>query len=145
MRLCKNLRSSLVRQYTTRNMARPISTTEAPGALGPYSQAIVANGFVFVSGQLPVVPATGNIISEDIKEQTTQAVTNLSNVLKAAKVDLSKVVKTTVYLKDMNDFPSVNEAYAKVFGDNRPARACVEVSRLPKDVKIEIDAIALTT
>ncbi|CAI2178509.1 16159_t:CDS:2 [Funneliformis geosporum] len=127
-------------------MASPISivsTNKAPGALGPYSQGIIANGFVFVSGQLPVVPETGNIISDDIKEQTTQAITNLSKVLEAAQTNLSKVVKTTVYLKDMNHFPSVNEAYEKCFGKSRPARACVEVARLPKDVKIEIDAIAL--
>ncbi|RIA92469.1 endoribonuclease L-PSP family protein [Glomus cerebriforme] len=120
-----------------------VNTTKAPSAIGPYSQAIIANGFVFASGQIPVIPETGNIISEDVKEQTKQAIKNLTNVLEEANSSLSQVVKTTVFIKDMNDFSSINEIYAECFGSSRPARACVEVSRLPKDVKVEIEAIAL--
>ncbi|RHZ74107.1 hypothetical protein Glove_227g10 [Diversispora epigaea] len=115
-----------------------ISTEKAPAAIGPYSQAIVANGFVFASGQIPVVSETGLNISE----QTRQVLHNLSNVLQAADSSLSEVVKTTVFLKDMNDFAAMNEVYKECFGNHRPARACVEVARLPKDVKVEIDAIA---
>ncbi|CAG8436173.1 9500_t:CDS:2 [Diversispora eburnea] len=122
---------------------RVISTEKAPAAIGPYSQAIVANGFIFVSGQIPVVPAVpGSIISDDIKEQTHQVIRNLSNVLQAADSSLSEVVKTTVFLKDMNDFMAMNEVYKECFGNHQPARACVEVARLPKDVKVEIEAIA---
>jgi 2-iminobutanoate/2-iminopropanoate deaminase len=125
------------------NSIKAVSTNKAPGAIGPYSQAIIANDFVFVSGQLPVVPETGNIISDDIKEQTDQALKNLSNVLQASNSSLDRLVKTTVFIKDMNDFASINEIYSKFFTDHKPARACVEVSRLPKDVKIEIEGIAL--
>ncbi|EXX78597.1 uncharacterized protein OCT59_018827 [Rhizophagus irregularis] len=145
MWLCNNLRSSLIRHYT-RNMSsqfQTVNTTKAPSAIGPYSQAIIANGFVYASGQIPVVPETGNIISDDVKEQTKQVIKNLTNVLEAANSSLSQVVKTTVFIKDMNDFSSVNEIYGECFGSSRPARACVEVSRLPKDVKVEIDAVAL--
>ncbi|CAG8773498.1 548_t:CDS:2, partial [Acaulospora morrowiae] len=104
---------------------------------------IVANGFVFASGQIPVNPETNNVVSNHVQEQVRQSLRNLSNVLEAANSSLSRVVKTTVYIKDMNDFSAINETYAEIFGDSRPARACVEVARLPKDVKVEIDAIAL--
>ncbi|CAG8457206.1 16372_t:CDS:2 [Rhizophagus irregularis] len=91
-----------------------VNTTKAPSAIGPYSQAIIANGFVYASGQIPVVPETGNIISDDVKEQTKQVIKNLTNVLEAANSSLSQVVKTTVFIKDMNDFSSVNEIYGEV-------------------------------
>ncbi|CAG8467054.1 14552_t:CDS:2 [Acaulospora colombiana] len=120
-----------------------ISTNKAPAALGPYSQAIVANGFVFASGQIPIDPQTGSIIGDDVQKQMEQAITNLSNVLQEANSSLSQVVKTTVFLKDMNDFDAINEVYKKFFGDARPARACVEVARLPKDVKVEIEGVAV--
>jgi 2-iminobutanoate/2-iminopropanoate deaminase len=124
-----------------------VTTDKSPGAIGPYSQGIIANGFVFVSGQLPVEPSTGNIISDDVGDQTSQSIKNISNILQASGSSLEKLVKTTVYLKDMNDFAAMNEAYSKFFinNDNKPARACIEVSRLPKDinVKVEIDGIAI--
>ncbi|CAJ0763452.1 24290_t:CDS:2, partial [Entrophospora sp. SA101] len=128
---------------SSNNNIKAVSTNKAPSAIGPYSQAIIANDFVFVSGQIPVVPETGNIISDDIKEQTDQVLKNLSNVLQASNSSLDRLVKTTVFIKDMNDFASVNEIYSKFFTDHKPARACVEVSRLPKDVKVEIEGIAL--
>ncbi|KAG9307282.1 hypothetical protein G9A89_017110 [Geosiphon pyriformis] len=120
-----------------------VSTAKAPGAIGPYSQAIVANGFVFVSGQIPVIPETGEIVSDDIQEQTRQSLKNLKHVLEAANSSLAQVVKTTVFIKNMDDFAKINKVYAEAFGDHKPARACVEVARLPKDVKVEIDGIAL--
>ncbi|CAJ0879675.1 13996_t:CDS:2 [Entrophospora sp. SA101] len=126
---------------SSNNNIKAVSTNKAPSAIGPYS--IIANDFVFVSGQIPVVPETGNIISDDIKEQTDQVLKNLSNVLQASNSSLDRLVKTTVFIKDMNDFASVNEIYSKFFTDHKPARACVEVSRLPKDVKVEIEGIAL--
>ena len=119
-----------------------ISTDKAPAALGPYSQAIVAGGFVFCSGQIPVNPATGAIAPTTVEDQTRQAITNLANVLAAAGAGLDKVVKTTVFIADMNDFAAVNAVYAELFGATRPARSCVQAARLPKDVKIEIEAIA---
>ena len=119
-----------------------ISTDKAPPALGPYSQAIVAGGFVFCSGQIPVNPATGAIASTTVEGQTRQAIANLANVLAAAGAGLDKVVKTTVFIADMNDFAAVNAVYAELFGATRPARSCVQAARLPKDVKIEIEAIA---
>jgi 2-iminobutanoate/2-iminopropanoate deaminase len=122
---------------------KAVFTPNAPGAIGPYSQAIVANGFVFVSGQIPVVPETGNIISDDVREQTRQSLTNLRAILQAANSDFAHVAKTTVFLKDMNDFSAMNEVYAHMFGDVRPARAAVEVARLPKDVKVEIECVAV--
>ncbi|ORX92612.1 putative endoribonuclease L-PSP [Basidiobolus meristosporus CBS 931.73] len=118
-------------------------TEDAPAALGPYSQAIVANGFAFVSGQIPMNPKTGEIVEGGIKEQTRQSLANLGAVLKAAGSDFSKVVKTTVFLKDMNNFVPMNEVYAEIFGDARPARAAVEVARLPKDVMVEIECVAV--
>jgi len=119
-----------------------ISTPNAPAALGPYSQAIVAGGMVYCSGQIPIDPATGTIHAETIEEQTRQVISNLSNVLSAAGSGLGRVVKTTVFISDMNDFAALNAVYAEMFGDCKPARSCVQVSRLPKDVKLEMEAIA---
>jgi 2-iminobutanoate/2-iminopropanoate deaminase len=119
-----------------------VSTSGAPKALGPYSQALVAGGFVFCSGQIPINPATSSIEATTVEEQTRQSIKNLSAVLEAAGSSLSNVVKTTVFIKDMNDFAAVNGVYAEMFGDTKPARSCVEVARLPKDVKIEIECIA---
>ncbi len=119
-----------------------ISTENAPKALGPYSQAIKANGMVYCSGQIPIDPAVNAITAETIEDQTKQAITNLKNVLEKAGSSLSKVVKTTVFISDMNEFARLNAVYAEMFGDTKPARSCVQVARLPKDVKIEIEAIA---
>ena len=119
-----------------------ISTAKAPAALGPYSQAIKAGNTVYCSGQIPINPATGTIDAVTVEDQTRQAITNLKNVLEAAGGGLSNVVKTTVFISDMNDFAAINGVYAELFGETKPARSCVEVSRLPKDVKIEIEAIA---
>ena len=119
-----------------------VSTQRAPAALGPYSQAIVANGMVYCSGQIPIDPATNTIHAETIEEQTRQAITNLKNVLEAAGSGLDKVVKTTVFISDMNDFAALNAVYAELFGGSKPARSCVQAARLPKDVKVEIEAIA---
>jgi len=120
----------------------PISTTSAPQAIGPYSQAIKANGFIFCSGQIPLTPE-GKLNTGSIEEQTHQVLTNLSNVLKAANSSLNKVIKTTVFLSNMNDYIKVNKIYASYFKKNKPARATVEVARLPKDVKIEIECTAI--
>ena len=119
-----------------------ISTPLAPAALGPYSQAIKVGNTVYCSGQIPINPATGAIDAATVEEQTRQAITNLKNVLEAAGGGLANVVKTTVFISDMNDFAAINGVYAELFGDTKPARSCVEVARLPKDVKIEIEAIA---
>ena len=119
-----------------------IATEKAPAALGPYSQAIRANGVIYCSGQIPINPATGAIEAQTIEEQTTQAITNLKNVLEKAGSSLAKVVKTTVFIKNMNDFAALNKVYAELFGDTKPARSCVEVARLPKDVLVEIECIA---
>lgn len=120
-----------------------ISTDKAPQAVGPYSQAISANGFVFVSGQIAIDPATGQLNQGSTAEQTRQVLKNVSAVLESAGSSLDKVVKATVFIKNMNDFQAMNEVYAEFFAKNKPARACVEVARLPKDVLVEIDAIAL--
>ena len=120
-----------------------ISTEKAPQALGPYSQAIRANGFIFCSGQIPIDPAAGAVTATTAADQARQAITNLQKVLEAAGSGLDKVVKTTVFLCDMNDFAAVNVVYAELFGDTKPARSCVQAARLPKDVKIEIEAIAV--
>jgi 2-iminobutanoate/2-iminopropanoate deaminase len=121
-----------------------ISTPNAPKAIGPYSQAIKANGFVFLSGQVAFDPATGNIISGGIDQQTEQVLKNLTAVLTAAGSSWEKVVKTTVYLKNMTEFAQMNEIYAKFCKGAPPARSTVEVARLPKDVSVEIDVIALS-
>jgi 2-iminobutanoate/2-iminopropanoate deaminase len=120
-----------------------VSTENAPGAIGPYSQAIKAGNMVFCSGQIPIDVKTGEFVSEDIAEQTDQVLRNLSAVLEAAGTNLDNVVKTTVFLSDMNDFASMNEVYAKYFSENKPARATVEAARLPRDAKVEIECIAL--
>lgn len=121
-------------------MQKVISTDKAPAAIGPYSQAIEVNGFVFTSGVIPVDPATG-IIPETIEEQATQAFTNIKNLIEAAGASIDKVIKTSVFIKNMNDFGKINEIYAKFFAEPFPARSCVEVARLPKDVLIEIEAV----
>ena len=124
-------------------MARQLVTTErAPKAVGPYSQAICVDGVVFVSGQLPIDPATGDLSSAGIADQTRQVLGNLGAILEAAGQSLADVVKTTVYLKDMGDFAAMNEAYAESFSDTLPARACFEATRLPKDASVMIDCIA---
>lgn len=122
-----------------------VQTTAAPAAIGPYSQAVVAQGLVFASGQIPMDPATGALIDGDVAAQTRQCLTNLAAVLQAAGSDLSRVVKATVFLLDMDDFAAMNAVYAELFGDARPARAAVQVVRLPRDVRVEIDAIALVS
>lgn len=121
---------------------RTIHTEKAPAAIGPYSQAIVANGFVFTAGQIPIDPVSGHIVNGGVVPQTERVLQSLRAVLEAAGASLADVVKTTVYLHDMNDFPAVNEAYARAFGDARPARSTVQVSALPRGVLVEIDAIA---
>lgn len=123
-------------------MKEIINTNKAPQAIGPYSQAVKINGFVFTSGQIPVCPETGEVAS-DIQAQAKQALENLKEVLKEAGADMDKVIKTTVFIKDMNDFAAINEIYAQYFTDNYPSRACVQVARLPKDVGIEVEAIAV--
>lgn len=123
-------------------MKKVISTDQAPAAIGPYSQAIEVNGMVYTSGVIPVVPATGEI-PEGSVEQAKQAFTNLSNLLQAAGASMDQVVKTTVFIKEMNDFAAINEVYAQFFTGEFPARSCVEVARLPKDVMLEIEAIAI--
>ena len=120
-----------------------VSTENAPGAIGPYSQAIKAGGMVFCSGQIPIDPATGNFVSEVVSEQTEQVLRNLSEVLRAAGSSLDAVVKTTVFLADMNDFAEMNEVYGRFFSDNKPARATVQAARLPRDARVEIECIAL--
>lgn len=120
-----------------------VATEKAPGAIGPYSQAIKANGMVFCSGQIPIDPTTGNFVSDDVAEQTDQVFKNLAEVLSAAGSGLDKVVKTTVFLADMNDFAAMNEVYGKYFDKNKPARATVQAARLPRDARVEIECIAL--
>ena len=120
-----------------------IHTENAPAAIGPYSQAVKAGNLLFVSGQVPFVPETMEIVEGDVKAQTAQSLKNLQAILKEAGADFSNVVKTTVFIKDMNEFAQITEVYAEYFGENKPARACVEVARLPKDVKVEIELIAV--
>ena len=117
-----------------------ITTNTAPGAIGPYSQAIKAGGFLFTSGQIPLDPATG-AIPEGPVAQARQALTNLTNLIKAAGADVSKTVKTVVFIKNMDDFAAINEVYAQFFTEPYPARSCVEVAKLPKGVLIEAEAI----
>jgi len=122
-----------------------IKTDNAPKAIGPYSQAVEANGFVFVSGQIPLDPKSGNVVDGDIREQTKRVMENGKAILAAAGCAMSSVVRSTIYLKDIGDFASVNEVYGGYFSVDPPARATVEVSRLPKDVTVEIDFIAVKT
>jgi 2-iminobutanoate/2-iminopropanoate deaminase len=124
-------------------MREVIATDDAPKAIGPYSQAIKANGFVFVAGQVCIDPATQQIIGGDVAVQTDRVIRNIAAILKAAGSGLEKVVRSTVFLKNMGDFPAMNEVYGKYFTSAPPARATVEVSRLPKDVLVEIDVIAV--
>ena len=121
---------------------KAIHTNNAPAAIGPYSQAIEVNGFVFASGQIPIDPETGNFVEGGIKEQTTQALTNAGNILKEAGTDLAHVVKTTVYLADMADFAAMNEVYATFFSQPFPARSAVAVKDLPKGARVEVEVLA---
>lgn len=123
-------------------MKKIISTTKAPAAIGPYSQAIVVGNLLFASGQIPIDPATGNIVEADITVQATQVFENIKAVLAEAGTSLEKVVKTTCFISDMNNFAKVNEVYSKYFTSEPPARSAVEVARLPKDVMVEIEVIA---
>jgi 2-iminobutanoate/2-iminopropanoate deaminase len=123
-------------------MAEVVATKDAPQAIGPYSQAIKAGGFLFTSGQIAIDPATAQVIEGDVAAQTDRVMKNLAAILKAGGLSLQRVVKTTVFLKSMGDFAVMNEVYGKHFGEHRPARSTVEVARLPKDVLVEIDVIA---
>ncbi len=122
-----------------------ISTRHAPEAIGPYSQAVVHNGLAFLSGQIPLDPTTGQLVEGDITAQTEQVLENISAVLEAAGSSRDQVLKTTVFLKSMTDFPAMNQVYARYFQSNPPARSTVEAARLPKDVQIEIDCIAVVS
>ncbi|MDQ3257241.1 MAG: RidA family protein [Acidobacteriota bacterium] len=124
-------------------MKQIIVTRNAPQAIGPYSQAVVAGGFVFASGQIPIDPRTGELVEGDVAAQTEQVLRNLTTVLEAAGTGLERVVKTTVFLADMNDFGAMNEVYGRYFKEEPPARATVEAARLPRDARVEIEAIAL--
>jgi 2-iminobutanoate/2-iminopropanoate deaminase len=120
-----------------------ISSNKIPVAIGPYSPAVKVGNMLFVSGQLPVDPITGNIVGSDVQKQTKQILENLKTLLELYSFTLTNIVKTTVFLKDMNDFATFNQIYAEYFGENFPARSCVEVARLPKNALIEIEAIAM--
>ncbi len=124
-------------------MKQVISTENAPGAIGPYSQAIRTGGMIFCSGQIPIDPATGEFVSQDVTEQTEQVFKNLKAVLDAAGATLDDVVKTTVFLADMGEFAAMNDVYSRHFVDNKPARATVQAARLPRDARVEIECIAV--
>lgn len=124
-------------------MFQVVSTDDAPKAIGPYSQATMYNGFIFVSGQIPIDPKTGQLVVAPISDQTRQVLNNLSAILQAAGSNLGRILKTTVYLKDMQDFEEMNAVYGEFFPGPKPARATVQVARLPRDVAVEIDAIAV--
>jgi len=123
-------------------MSKAVKTDKAPAAICPYSQAIDTGTFIYTSGQIPVNPSTGEVVDGGIEQQTAQVLENLKNVLEAAGSSLSKVIKTTVFIKDMNNFSTMNEVYKSYFTEPYPARSCVEVARLPKDVLVEIEAVA---
>ena len=124
-------------------MKKIVHTSNAPQAIGPYSQGVIVNNFVYVSGQVPVDPTTGEVVAGGTAEQTHQVMKNLKSILNEAGVDFSNVVKTTIFLQDLNDFTTVNEIYASYFSDTQyPARECVQVARLPRDVNVEISMIA---
>lgn len=123
---------------------KPVHTDDAPAAIGPYSQAIVTDGWVYCSGQIPFDPRTMEMVQGDVAAQTEQVLTNLRHVLEAAGASMDTVVKTTVFLSDMNDFAAMNEVYARHFGDHRPARAAVQAAALPKAVDVEIECVART-
>ncbi len=129
----------------TRVALRAVHTDRAPAAIGPYSQAVAANGFLFTAGQIALDPATGQVVVGDVTAQTERVLANLAAVLEAAGTSWSAVVRTTVFLHDMNDFPAVNQVYARVLGTARPARSTVQVAALPRGVLVEIDAIAALT
>ena len=124
-------------------MKKVVATEEAPKAIGPYSQAIVHNGLAYLSGQIPLDPATGQLVEGDIAIQTARVLDNLSAVLEACGASLENVLKTTVFIKDMGEFARMNEVYGRYFAANPPARSTVEAARLPRDVRVEIDAIAI--
>lgn len=124
-------------------MNRVLSTPKAPAAIGPYAQGVAAGNMVFVSGQLPIVPETGALREGSMAEQTTQCMNNIAAILSEAGCTLADVVKTTIFLKDLGDFAEVNAAYGTFFPENPPARACVQVAKLPKDGRVEIEAIAV--
>lgn len=124
-------------------MQQIVSTDKAPQAIGPYSQAVVWNGLAYLSGQIPLDPSTGQLIEGEVAAQTERVIENLKAVLEAAGSSLGRVLKTTVYLKSMDDFPKMNEVYGRYFSENPPARATVEAARLPRDVRVEIDCIAI--
>lgn len=124
-------------------MKEIIATEKGPKAIGPYSQAVKANGFIFTAGQVPFDPATGQLVEGDIARQTARVLDNLKAIVEAAGSSLDRAVKATVYLKDMNDFAAMNEVYARYFTQNPPARSTVEAARLPRDVRVEIDLIVL--
>jgi 2-iminobutanoate/2-iminopropanoate deaminase len=126
-------------------MRQTISTDDGPKAIGPYSQAIKANGLVFLSGQIPLDPATQQLVAGDVAVQTERVIQNITGILRAAGSSISQVVKTTVFLKNMNDFGAMNEVYGRHFNAEPPARSTVEVARLPKDVLVEIDVVALAS
>ena len=123
-------------------MKKIIATKNAPSAIGPYSQAVAAGDFLYVSGQIPIDPATGNLVEGGIQEQARQSLTNLKAILNEAGTNMGSVVKTTVFLKSMDDFAAMNEVYAQFFQQPYPARSAVQVAKLPKDVLVEIEAIA---
>lgn len=126
-------------------MRKIIATDQAPKAIGPYSQAVVLNGVAYLSGQIPLDPATGQLVEGDITAQTERVLQNLKAVLEASGASLESVLKTTVFLKDMTDFPKMNEVYGRYFATNPPARSTVQAAKLPRDVSVEIDAIASTS
>ncbi|HYW11120.1 MAG TPA: RidA family protein [Longimicrobium sp.] len=128
--------------HQVRPTMQTVHTDNAPAAIGPYSQAIVANGFVFTAGQVPFDPVSMQIVEGDVAVQTEQVMRNLQAILQQAGADLSTVVKTTVFLRDMNDFAAMNEVYARHFGEHKPARSTVQVARLPRDVAVEIECVA---
>jgi 2-iminobutanoate/2-iminopropanoate deaminase len=119
-----------------------VKTAHAPAAIGPYRQGVIANGFVYTAGQIPLDPETGELVTGDIATQTERVLKSLGAILEAAGASPASVVKTTVFLADLNDFAAMNEVYGKFFGDHKPARSTVEVARLPRDVRVEIEAIA---
>ncbi|KAF9067279.1 Endoribonuclease L-PSP/chorismate mutase-like protein [Rhodocollybia butyracea] len=140
--LTRNAGIKSIRMNSTHPSLSIVSTPEAPGAIGPYSQAIKVGDLLFASGCIPIDPASGEIVKGGVEEQAKQALKNLTAVVTAGGSGMGKVVKTTVFLKDMNDFGAVNGVYAAAFGDHKPARSLVEVSRLPKDVLFEVECIA---
>jgi 2-iminobutanoate/2-iminopropanoate deaminase len=123
-------------------MSKTVSTEQAPKAIGPYSQAVIHNGVAYLSGQIPLDPVTNQLVEGDIAAQTERVLQNLKAVLEACGASLESVLKTTVFLKDMGDFPKMNEVYGRYFAANPPARSTVQAARLPRDVSVEIDAIA---